>query len=429
MALSNYSLGTRGAAKALAVVAAVMVWTCQAQAQAARTQSPTRAAAQAVEVEVAFDYAMAALQAGQPAHAIPVLQSILAQNPTLIRVRLELARAYFMAEQWARSRDEFFRVLSGDLPDPVRQAVLAFIRQIDARRGVDWDLNVALTTVGNSRAYDSEEIDLLVGGIALPFTYSRPVERLPALQINGSVNFRHQVSGLSTAKRNVVAFTSLGFDLIDAEGNRYDDQTARLKFGLRMLYAKTTASIAPFLKARRVAGKHYEDQMGLEAAFERRSLLGGAGYGGLSFATVDNHIKSGLDGRRWTGLVGFRRSVGGRNIIGTELAFERRETDDRYQGFQSLTWSAYSSMDLRQGWTLRPRVFVRYKDFLSPSPAFVGNPNETSFGAALRVEKSDVFIAGSYTPYVQVDVERGVSDISAFSYRSVGLQIGLERRF
>lgn len=382
-----------------------------------------------VETEIAFDYAMAALEAGRPEAAIPVLQSILADDPKLIRVRLELARAYFMAEQWARSREEFFRVLSGDLPDPVRKTVLAFIRQIDARRGFEWDLSVGLTTAGNTRSYDSEVINLDVGGLVLPFSYNRPVERVPAVKANGRINFRRGLGGMSGANANTIGFASLGFDLLEAEGRQYDDLQLDGRLGLRLLTQNTTASIAGFGTARRYAAQHFEDQFGVEVAGERRSLLGGSAYGRLSYALVDNHLNSDFDGNRVRGMVGFRRSIGGRAVVGTELAYDRLDTDNDTHAYQTYEWSVYSTVDVRNGWTLRPRLFLRHKDFINPSAAFQADRDEMIYGGSLRVERSDLFIAGAYTPYFQIDAERGNSDIAAFSYRSVEVQIGLERRF
>ncbi len=395
----------------------------------ARKAEATSVPQQVVEIEVAFDYAMAALQAGQPEVAIPVLQSILAEDPKLTRVRLELARAYFMAEQWARSREEFFRVLSGDLPEPVRATVLAFIRQIDARRGFDWDLSIGFTTAGNTRAYDSETVDLDVGGLVLPFSYDRPVERVPAIKANGRMNFRRGFGAMSGPNSNTVGFASFGFDLLEAEGRRYDDLQLSSKFGLRRLSQKATTSFAAFATARRYAGRHYEDQFGLEVVGERRSLLGGSAYGRLSYAQVDNHLNSGLDGDNLRAMAGFRRSVGGRAVVGTELAYERRDTDEETQAYQTYEWSVYSTVDVRNGWTLRPRLFLRHKDFMNPSAAFQADRDEMIYGGSLRVERSDLFIAGAYTPYFQIDLERGNSDIDAFSYDSVGVQVGVERRF
>lgn len=380
-----------------------------------------------VEIEVAFDYAMSALQAGQPKIAIPVLQAILAEDPKLTRVRLELARAYFMAEQWARSREEFFRVLSGDLPEPVRKTVLAFIRQIDARRGVDWDLSVGFTTAGNSRDYDSETIHITT--TPLPWVYDRPVERVPAMTANGTVNLRRQFGGISGRRTNTLGFASFGFDLLEAEGRTYDDQQLRAKFGLRFLAPKTTSSLAPFATTRWVGGERYEDQFGIEGLFERRNLMGGSAYGRLTYAAVDQHAVTGGDGNRFTALAGFRRSVGGSAIVGTELDYERRTTEAAFNGYEEFEWSVFAIMDVRNGWTLRPRVFLRYKDYLDVNPVYMSDPNEVGYGVRLRVEKSDMFLPGGYTPYFQIDAERSRSGIEAFSYRSVGVQLGFERRF
>lgn len=115
--------------------------------------------------------------------------------------------------------------------------------------------------------------------------------------------------------------------------------------------------------------------------------------------------------------------------MGAEIAYERRNTDTASLAYQSLEWSVYSTIDVQKGWTLRPRLFVRQKDFRNPSAAFQADRDEMIYGGSLRVKRSDLFIAGAYTPYFQIDAERGRSDIAAFSYRSVGVQFGVERRF
>ena len=52
------------------------------------------------QIEAQFLTALTALNSGRPEEAIPPLLSLLGQDPSLVRVRLELARAYFEAEQW-----------------------------------------------------------------------------------------------------------------------------------------------------------------------------------------------------------------------------------------------------------------------------------------------------------------------------------------
>ncbi|GAA6182580.1 hypothetical protein NBRC116594_40180 [Shimia sp. NS0008-38b] len=405
--------------------------------------SATPAPTAAVQIEVAFDYAMAALQAGQPRVAIPVLQSILAEDPKLTRVRLELARAYFLAEQWARSREEFFRVLSGDLPEPVRKTVLAFIRQIDARRGFDWDLSIGLTSAGNKRRYNTERLKtnpLYYGG--LPYVdYNRPVENVPALTLSGRMSLRRQLDGLSSENTSVVGFMSLGLNAVEAQRRSYDTQQVISQLGLRLLSRKTTISVGPIAKAQWEAGRHVEDRFGLQVGFERRSLAGGSAYGELNYLIVDNTIGvrpndptdyDARDGESLTGTVGYRRSVGGRALIGSDFTYERRDFDRSVvgiEGFHAYKLRVYASIDVSDGWTLSPSLHVRHKDAWGVTPVFVNNPDETAFGGSLRVERSDIFLPGGYTPYAQLDFERNRSGIEAFSYETLGFQIGVERRF
>ncbi|CUH54177.1 porin family protein [Shimia marina] len=395
-------------------------------AQASNTATP-----QVMEIEEAFDYAMFAVHEGKAAAAIPVFEAILAEDPTLVRVRLELARALFMAEQWARSREEFFRVLSGDLPEPVRQKVLAFIRQIDARRGFDWDLSLGFTTAGNSLDYKSERVHF-DNPTAPHFDFDRPVERVPAVRLNGTMSLRRQIDGLSSDAVGVMGFTSLSLNALEAKGSQYDDYTLRARFGLRLLTQRTTVSLAPVYSIRFLQGDRYEDRAGLELAFERRSLVGGSAYGRVSYVAVDNARDDGRDGTDFETTLGFRRSVGGRAIVGGEISYQDRRTDDfipLVKGSKYYTISLYSSVDVGGGWTLQPRVFRRFQDAQETFPNLINNPDAYTTGASLKVERSDIFLPGGYTPFLQVEYERQRSGMDAFSYDSHSVQIGIERRF
>ena len=89
-------------------------------------------------IEATFQDSLAAMEAGAPRAVVPGLRAILAGDPQLVRLRLELARAYFLDGDFEQARREFLIVLSGDLPSPVRAAVLDFIRRIDAQKAFIW---------------------------------------------------------------------------------------------------------------------------------------------------------------------------------------------------------------------------------------------------------------------------------------------------
>ena len=66
--------------------------------------------------------------------AITALRTILIDRPDLVRVRLELARAFFLNRDDGLARDHFERVLAGNPPPPVITNVQLFLDSIRARR-------------------------------------------------------------------------------------------------------------------------------------------------------------------------------------------------------------------------------------------------------------------------------------------------------
>ena len=102
--------------------------------------------------------------------AILWLREMLVQRPELVRVRLELARAFFYKGEDALARDHFERVLAGDVPEPVSAKVREFLSRIRARRRWNAYLGVSIAPDSNiSGASDSETIFLNIGGVDLPF--------------------------------------------------------------------------------------------------------------------------------------------------------------------------------------------------------------------------------------------------------------------
>ncbi len=66
--------------------------------------------------------------------AIAAYRSILIRQPDLVRVRLDLALAFFFKQQDGLAREHFERVLVGELPQPVVANVNRFLNVIRARR-------------------------------------------------------------------------------------------------------------------------------------------------------------------------------------------------------------------------------------------------------------------------------------------------------
>lgn len=406
-----------------AVIALLSVQPGAATAQ--ETAGPTNSAA----IEATFLQGLQSLEANRPDIAIRIFSAILAANPELVRVRLELARAYFQARQWSRARAEFFRTLSADLPEPVRKNVLRFIRQIDARRGFDWNLSVALKNLGDTRDYDSDEFLADIDGNLVPFRLNRSDDTEIGLKIVGDFTLRRRVPLSFGQQTSTTAFAQLAYDIEEARNSDLDDVTLRLRFGLNIVEALTTYSPAVFVGRRYIAGEAYEDAVGLQFSFERRNVVGGSVFGFVSYSDLENDFSDNLDGSLTRASLGFRRSIGGRALIGASLLYEHKDVDFDLDHYKAYSLNLFGSIDVRNGFTLAPRLAVEFKNFEDPSPLFVDNPDEESIVAGLRVEKNDFFILDGFSPFLDVSFRRTETDINAFSYDETEVSLGLSRRF
>ena len=99
------------------------------------------------------------------ADAITALRTILIDRPDLVRVRLELARAFFLNRDDGLARDHFERVLAGNPPPPVVANVQLFLNSIRARRRWSTYFGVALLPSTNIGRHPHENTIITIPGL------------------------------------------------------------------------------------------------------------------------------------------------------------------------------------------------------------------------------------------------------------------------
>jgi hypothetical protein len=344
-------------------------------------------------------------------------------------VRLELANAYFEAGQWERARNEFFIVLSGDIPPGVRETVLDFIQAIDARRGFDWDLSVAMVQTGNRRNYDTDEILLNFGGVILPFKLERDLPSGIGLNVLGSVQFRRRLGLRLPGETDVSTFSELYLDATDAESSESDDTIVGARVGLRFSAPGTTFAVARFVSARYLGGEQFENRYGVELSSEHRtgrslSLFGNASrerFVNMQFDDLDVHVSR--------AQIGFRNGLAGRAYLGAMLFGEVKDVPFNLDRYDIYGVRVFGALETRFGLTVAPRAFYATKVFRDPNPLYTASPDERTAGVGLRVEKNNWFLANNFSPFLDVEAVRTESDIAALSYNEQIVAIGLSRPF
>lgn len=192
----------------------------------AATSVPT---AEQLRIETEFRQGLQAVAAGDYVGAIAVFDAILVRDPGLIRVRLELARALFLAgDQDERARFQFERVMSADLPQAVQDNIGKFLSAIRKRRL--WTLSAEFAIVPDSNingGAESREVNL--GGLSYYLNES---------------SVKKSGTGLLTAVRGTYRFadegrwriqTGGGLTQRSYEDSEYDDTILNFSAGPRYL--------------------------------------------------------------------------------------------------------------------------------------------------------------------------------------------------
>ncbi len=150
---------------ALTLLAAPLAW------GAARDETGARFRAGMAALNAAHRIADREARDARLDEAIAAFRAILVNRPDLVRVRLELARAFFMKEEDTLARRHFERVLAGKPPQAVAANVQRFLNIMRARKRWSAWFGFALapdTNIGAASGGRTLWIDTFLG--RLPFT-------------------------------------------------------------------------------------------------------------------------------------------------------------------------------------------------------------------------------------------------------------------
>jgi hypothetical protein len=278
-----------------------------------------------LRIEAAFQSAQLRLMQGRFRQAIGLYLEILRQRPDLPRVRLELARAYFLDKNYEDAAFQFELVKGGDLPPSVLERVDAFLDAI--RRQKNWTLDFALSPVSDSNINQSsggreECIDTVFG------TLCRPLEEKASglgLSANATADYFwrfHQDWGL----RGTVGLGGLAY-----EQKEYNDYYLYAALGPRYLWESGEASLQPTFRKRWIANKEYSEEYGLrlDSRWIYNSLILNAGATLAVSDYADPYVHDALHGMSWSVRLQPRYILNDRTFIQAGLEFLRDDANVR----------------------------------------------------------------------------------------------------
>ncbi len=246
--------------------------------------------------------------------AIAAFHGILVERPALVRVRLELARAFFLAREDGLARQHFEDVLAGDIPKPVAGNVRRFLNAIRARKqwsarfgiGIAPDSNIGASSGARTVKYYLPSggcLDFGNGCIDLTLNEPAKEESGVGLSVWTGGEYQYRVSPQWRLRA--------GGDLSRREyrGHDFDRMTLSGYAGPRWLIdARTEASLLLDARKHWSGGKGYHEEIGPRFEASRRLTRRVTARGGISrherrhdrSKTLDGPVTGIHGGLSWT---------------------------------------------------------------------------------------------------------------------------------
>ena len=244
-----------------------------------------------------------ALQRGEWQTAIERFRAMLARNPNLPRVRLDLALAYFQAGEDTQAAYHFRLALGDlDLPPIVRARALALLDRIRRRKSWSISGSLALAPDTNINAATSAREVALFG---LPATLSDDARQTSGVGVSANVR-----GGYEWRLAEALRFrTVVGLRTRTYEATQFNEQFVSLRAGPRFLFNKFDLRPELITEVRLLGNDTYSRAVGFELSGNwliapTWRLSAALGAEDISYETFLG------DGRLYSGQVGIVHALG-----------------------------------------------------------------------------------------------------------------------
>ena len=364
--------------------------------------------------------------------AIASLHAMLAERPELVRVRLELARAFFYKGEDSLARGHFRRVLAGEVPDSVKANVQRFLVQIRARRRWTMYMGIALLPDSNiGGGTDEEVIYIDFNGVELPFDFT-PAEDQMASGVGASLwaggEYQHPL-GERTRLR-------AGADAARREyaGRRFDSTTVSVHAGPRWLVDPRTEASVLASARRHWAGTSIEhDAVGARIEARRRLAPRVTANARASWHQREYRDIADLDGPVVDVSLGGTWTISPILQAHSSIGYARERPDRLNRRSQSRTLRTGLTVALPWGINLGGNLQFRRTDYeglevLQHRPRDDSPREDRTRTLSLYLHKRDLTVFG-FSPQLVVTNEERTSNAQLIGYDRTHGELRFVRQF
>ena len=362
--------------------------------------------------------------------SIALFRAILAAHPDHVRVRLELARAFFLRGRDGLARRQFELALASDPPAPVVANINRFLAEIRARSRWSGYLGMALapdTNIGGASADDTVTIDTSFGEL----DFTRDWRQTSGVGVSVWAGGEYQ-QPLAPAWR-----LRMGGDVFrrEYEGSEFDSMGLGGHVGPRWLAGPRTEASLLLTTRREWQGNDQPTSrsLGLRMEAFRRLSPRLSGQLGASWSARRHNGSTHLDGPRKDISAGIRWSV--TPVLQTDLRAGWVRERPEFRDLRSRTQRASlgASAALPRGFSVSGTFTGRWADYEGPGSVprnVLSGADRRDITRTIRLSglKRDLTIRG-FSPQLSVTHERRTSNAQQTDYRRTGGEIGFVRQF
>jgi hypothetical protein len=353
--------------------------------------------------------------------AITLYREILAGDPELDRVRLELAVTLIAASRDAEAQNELFHVLRNTPPGVVASRIRNVLGAIELRRPFVWDAGVSLVGDTNANAAPPDRVVTILG---LPFVLSDENQQRSGVGLNAYLagEWRPELTE-DLRLRLGASLSGVGY-----QGRVFDSEAAGGQLGLQLLRERWAASVLIVGSARAYGGEPYSLSYGLRtegvwSPVERVAL----GLNG-EFQYTSNATLGAVSGNQWSiGAVpayAFRPHLTGWLTLG----YGERDSRSSVFAYRSERVGLGGRIDTDWGITASAEADAIFYQYGAPNPLFGLTQRDTLAWGYVALAAPRFSVLG-LVPRIALTYSNNFSNIPIYRYERTNLEFSFVRRF
>ena len=369
-----------------------------------------------------FLYGTIALGRGEWETAISRFRAMLGRDPTLVRVRLDLALAYFQARQDGNAASHFRQALGApELPPAARDNALAFLDEIRRRKTWSVSTAVSLAPDNNINAATNARIVELFG---LPAELSEDARQTSGVGLSVNVTGTHEAR-LSPDLR---FRTRAGLSTRTYSKRQFNNRTLTVRAGPRLLFERFDLRTEVTGRLRQLGGELYVRAGGLELSGDWQAAPQLRLSGALNAERLYYQTFLG-DGRAYGLQLGLARAFGQATSLRVDTAARREAVESKARSWRELSVGVSVVRELPRGFVVTVGPSFRWRHYDREIPIFGPEPrHDRTLEGRVSISNRNFEVFG-FMPEITVRNERRNSNLSLYGYTRTVAEFGLVRTF